>query len=68
MEVEKINLRNQFDQGSKNLEQKFTTFFLIKFSKFSKNRTGFRISGFQPEVPESDLNLKFDMRALDRNR
>ena len=52
MEVEKINLRNQFDQGSKNLEQKFTTFFLIKFSKFSKKRTEFWIRDFKVATPE----------------
>ena len=52
MEVEKINLRNQFDQGSKNLEQKFTTFFLIKFSKFLKNRVENGIRLFQPATPE----------------
>ena len=49
MEVEKINLRNQFDQGSKNLEQKFTTFFLIKFSKFSKIGRNFEYEVFNPK-------------------
>ena len=68
MEVEKINLRNQSDRGSKKFGHNFHTDFPDHFSKFAKNRPKLWVHDCQPSEPEWDLELKFDIRGLHPNR